>query len=264
MTWAAVDRARLIEGTGDPFLRYAAPADALAVAGPLGWAALARWRPHGHWGGLAVADQGAGEQAESAALAVLLDLAAERGVEPEWFSTAPGRALAAPPGWQVGRSDRWAFMWTERARDLPPAPSGLVELDDHADARRIEDFGLTHNPVFEGFPGRGDARLWLGAEDAAGELCAVGAVHALGSGAPHLAGIVVRTDLRGSGIGTGLTAELTRRAVAEHGVCTLGVYSDNAVALGLYHRLGYAVARHLETRDITRVRVGAEAGRDLP
>lgn len=267
MTWAPVDRATLLERTGDPFLRYAAPDDALAVAGPLGWAALVRWRALGHWGGAAVVAPQAPAEAESTALTALVALAPGQDASPEWYSTAPGRELTPPPGWQVEQGGTWAFMWTDRADDLPTPPAGLVELDDSADAARIEHFGLTHNAVFEGFPGRGYASVWLGVEDAAGELTAVGAIHVLGSGAAHLAGIVVRPDLRGTGIGTGLTAQLTRRAVAEHGASTLGVYSDNAVALRLYHRLGYAVAHHFHTRGIVRVRVGAMgvglAGRDL-
>ncbi|QFG69063.1 GNAT family N-acetyltransferase [Ornithinimicrobium pratense] len=263
MIWACVDRTTLLERTGDPFLRYAAPADVLAVAGPLGWAALVRWRPFGHWGGAAVMAPGAPVGAESDALSVLVARAEEQNVSPEWFSTAPGRELAPPPGWQVGTGDTWAFMWTDRATDLPPAPPGLVELDDAADAARVEAFGRSHNRLFEGFPGRGYASLWLGVEDAAGELAAVGGIHVLGSGAAHLAGIVVRPDVRGTGLGTGLTAQLTRRAVAAHGASTLGVYSDNAVAVGLYHRLGYAVAHHFHTHGLTRMRVGAAVACDL-
>lgn len=253
----------LLERTGDPFLRYAAPDDALAVAGPHGWATLVRWRAFGHWGGAGVVDPQAPAGAESSALAALVDLAEERQVAPEWFSTAPGRQLTAPAGWELGQGGTWAFMWTDRADDLPRAPAGLAELDDAADAERIEHFGLGHNATFEGFPGRGYASLWLGVEDAVGGLAAVGAVHVLGSGAAHLAGIVVRPDLRGTGLGTALTAELTRRAVAGHGASTLGVYSDNAVALRTYHRLGYAVAHHFHTRGTVRVRVGAGAGGDL-
>lgn len=258
-----MDRTTLVERTDDPFLRYAAPADVLAVAGPLGWAALVRWRPFGHWGGAAVVAPGAPAGAESDALAAVMSRAEGQQVSPEWFSTAPGRELRPPPGWQAGTGDTWAFMWTERAEDLPPAPPGLVELDDAGDAARIEAFGLSHNRTFEGFAGRGYASLWLGVEDAAGQLTAVGGIHVLGSGAAHLAGIVVRPDLRGTGLGAGLTAQLTRRAVAAHGVSTLGVYSDNAVAVGLYRRLGYAVAHHFHTRGLTRVRVGAAAARDL-
>ena len=38
------------------------------------------------------------------------------------------------------------------------------------------------------------------------------------------------------------TAELTRGAIAEHGWCTLGMYSDNPIARDLYTDLGYTIA----------------------
>lgn len=256
MTWGQIDRDGLLALTADPFLRYAAPPDALAVTGPLGWGVLLRWRAHGHWGGGAVVSPDAPAGAESQALAALTGLARARGVVPEWFSTLPGRELAPPPGLAVHGSGRWAFMWTARADGLPPAPTGVVELDDTVDAQAIEAFGRSHNASFEGFPGHGYSSLWLGVRDGRG-LAAVGALHVLGSGAPHLAGIVTRPDLRGRGLGAGLTAELTRRAVREHGVATLGVYSDNAGAIRVYERLGYAVAHHLHTRVMATVPAAA-------
>ena len=39
-----------------------------------------------------------------------------------------------------------------------------------------------------------------------------------------------------------VTAELTRGAIAEHGWCTLGMYSDNPIARDLYTDLGYTIA----------------------
>ena len=56
---------------------------------------------------------------------------------------------------------------------------------------------------------------------------------------PDLTGITVLARLRGPGLGLAVTAYLTRQAVAEAGVCTLGMYSHNAVARGLYLALGY-------------------------
>lgn len=250
VTWGELGTDGLLELTGDPFVRYAVPPDALALAGPWGWAALGRWRPAGHWGGLAVVGPDGPRQAESEMLDALTFRLAGRGSSPEWFSTVgEGRKLWAPPGLRVDGSGRWAFMWTTSTTGLPPAPDGLVALDDTADAAQIETFGRGHNPHFEGFPGHGFATCWLGVRDADG-LAAVGALHELASGAPHLAGLIVRPDRRGSGLGTALTAELTRRAVAGHGACTLGVYSDNATAVRLYERLGYATAHHLHTRNL--------------
>ena len=258
VTWGQLDPGALLERTGDPFVRYAAPPDALALAGPHGWAVLVQWRAHGHWGGAAVVAPDAPVGTESEALVELTRLAANRGAAPEWFSTVGERELHAPAGLRIDGQGRWAFMWTTRADDLPAGPVGLVELDDTADAEEIEAFGRGHNPDFEGFPGHGLASLWLGVRDRAG-LVAVGAEHVLGSGAPHLSGIVVRPDLRGTGLGAALTAVLTRRALARHGVATLGVYSANAVALRLYERLGYVVAHHLHTRTLGRRRSGGGA-----
>lgn len=48
--------------------------------------------------------------------------------------------------------------------------------------------------------------------------------------------------LRGRGLGRAVTAGLTRWAIARHGVCTLGMYSDNPPARALYLGLGYRTA----------------------
>lgn len=251
VTWAPTDLATLQAQTGqDAFVRYAAGRQTLTVTGPQGWACLLPWRPHGHWGGAAVVAADAPPGAESEAFALLCRLADEQGVTPEWFSTVPGRPLSVPAGLEKTGSGEWAFLSTTAVDGLP-ALGGLelVELDDTADAEEIETFARAHNPDFEGFPGRGFATLWLASRDATG-LTAVGALHELASGAPHLSGLVVRTDLRGQGLGALVTAELTRRAVAATGVCTLGVYSANSTALRLYGRLGYAVAHHFRTRSL--------------
>ncbi|GAA5158054.1 GNAT family N-acetyltransferase [Ornithinimicrobium tianjinense] len=256
----AIGRDELLARSGhDPMVRWTTGPEVLAVASDQGWAYVDPWRPSGHWGGLAEVGPGAAAGAEDGALAALLELAEVRSVGVEWFSTAPHRPLATPTGHRITGSGRWTFMVTTRAEGLPAAPEGLVELDDAEDTQQIGDFGRSHNPDFEGHPGRGLASLWLGVRDRGG-LAAVGALHTLATGAPHLAGIVVRPDLRGRGVGAGLTAELTRRAVARHGVATLGVYTANAVAVRLYERLGYAVARHLHTRSLAPSPAVADLG----
>lgn len=258
--WATIDREELLRRSGqDPMVRWVTGPDVLAVASDDGWAWVDRWRPGGHPGGAAIVREGAAPHAESDALAALVALATDRGTAIEWFSTAPGRALVAPPGLTVSGPGRWAFMATASTAGLPAGPPGLLELDDTIDAEEIEAFGRSHNAAFEGFPGRGLATLWLGTRDGHG-LRSVGALHSLGTGAPHLAGIVVRPDLRSQGHGAALTAELTRRAVTRHGISTLGVYSDNVVAIRLYERLGYAVARHLQTRSVSGGPVGPDLG----
>lgn len=278
--WSQVDRDELLEISGrDPYVRFATGSELIAVAGEPGWACVGPWRPGArHWGGAAVVSPGSGQEAESTALAALADLAADAGQTLEWFSTGDGRALSIPEGLCGNGSGRWAFLWTEfltepagigaRQRSAPqdggmqqPAArdgagtregTGLevVELDDHLDAGRIDDFGRRHSTTFEGFPGQGFASVWLGLRDAGQELLAVGAIHDLASGIPHLAGIVVHADHRGRGLGRVMTAALTTRAIEEAGVSTLGVYSDNLAAVRLYQGLGYLTAHQFHTRSL--------------
>ncbi|RIK15403.1 MAG: hypothetical protein DCC50_08225 [Acidobacteria bacterium] len=224
VTWAQVDRGELLGRSGeDPWVRWTTTGEVLAVAGEDGWACVGPWRPGGaHW----------------------------------------GRPLEVPDGYQESGSGRWDFLWTRELPDPPGPPAAVapVELDDVRHAEEIERFGRGHNPDFEGFPGRGLASLWLGARDRAGSLVAVGAVHDLASGIPHLAGIVVEPACRRSGLGRWLTAELTARAVREAGVSTLGVYSDNDAALRLYDGLGYRTAHGWHTRSLAVVdRAGTAA-----
>lgn len=275
--WSQVDRDELLEASGwDPFVRFATSSELLAVAGEAGWACVTPWRPGGrHWGGAAMVAPDAPRSAESEALELLVELAGGRGRSVEWFSTADGRVLSLPEGLRGNSSGRWDFMITHPPPPQGPAggmpfPSGdavvpgleLVELDDRLDADRIGAFGRTHNTAFEGFPGLGLATLWLGLRDPAGELLAVGAVHELASGIPHLSGIVVHSGHRGKGLGRWVTEELTRRAVEEAGVSTLGVYSDNLAAQRLYSELGYVTVHRFHTRNILPGQ--EQGGQDVP
>lgn len=251
MSWRAADRDELLEATGaSPYVDVAVPADAVAIVGEHGWAAMHPWRPSGHWGGAALVAPGAPPEAESQALAELLALAPDTPLE--WFSTSAERQLAAPPGFLVDGSGRWDFLSTRV--DVPPAGAvfpgdlELLELDDATDAAELEAFGRAHNTDFEGFPGHGFSVLWLGLRDASSALVAIGGMHLLATGAPHLSGIVVDRAQRGRGIGRALTVALTGRALDRCGVSTLGVFSSNAPAISLYHSLGYRTHHRFHTR----------------
>ncbi|MFK5634524.1 MULTISPECIES: GNAT family N-acetyltransferase [unclassified Ornithinimicrobium] len=258
MTWVQVDRGELLERSAhDPYVRWALPSEVIAVASDQGWACVAPWRRgRSHWGGVAVVRPWAGERAESEAFAALAELADRDGVSVEWFSTHHERGLVIPAGYVTVGAGSWDFLWTD---DVPAADGSVAfhELHDGDDATLISTFGHAHNPAFEGFPGHGHASLWLAVRDDAGDLVALGGVHELASGIPHLSGIVVHTAHRGRGLGRALTAELTRRAIEEAGVSTLGVYSDNMPALRLYERLGYRTAHRFTTRSLATV---ADAG----
>ncbi len=253
MRWRLADHARVLAASGaDPYVELAVPDEAVAVVGEHGWAAIHPWRPSGHWGGAAIMAPGAPPQAESQALAELLSHAPD--IPLEWFSTRAGRDLTVPPGLHIEGSGQWDFLSTRTPLPAAALPGRLrlVELDDTADAAELSQFGQQHNAQFEGFPGWGFSVLWLGLRDAAGALVAIGGIHLLATGMPHLSGIVVDRGQRGRGLGRALTIELTRRAQQRSGCSTLGVFSANTPALGLYRALGYATHHSFHTRDLVR------------
>ncbi len=136
----------------------------------------------------------------------------------------------------------WDWMWTTTTPVNIPGADRVVELDDVADAEEIAALSAHHSPTSEGEPGTGVSERWVGVRDLGGDLTAAGAMQRLGSGIPHLAGIVVHSDHRGTGLGLAVTAGLTEIGLADSGVCTLGMYSDNGAARRTYERCGYATA----------------------
>jgi predicted GNAT family acetyltransferase len=109
---------------------------------------------------------------------------------------------------------------------------------------------LANNPRVWTEVGTGRVVRWVGLRAQDGSLLAVGGAELEASGVPHLAGIVTALDQRGQGLGTVVSAALTRWAVAQHGVCTLGMFSDNEPARRLYGRLGYRTARSWHSRTL--------------
>ncbi|KRE37227.1 hypothetical protein ASG73_13145 [Janibacter sp. Soil728] len=134
---------------------------------------------------------------------------------------------------------RWEFLSTTHAPDVV-APVGTVELDAGR-GEEIQALLDQNNPDTDGQPFARPGQRWVGVRDGSGTLLGVGCCELETSGAPVLAGITVVAAARGLGLGRGITAELTRRAVADHGWCTLGMYSHNDRARGIYRSLGYVV-----------------------
>lgn len=145
----------------------------------------------------------------------------------------------------------WEWMWATTVPAPLPGEESLVLLDDAADADELRAFSHEHNPRVWTRIGEGVMSRWVGVRDEDGGLLAVGGAETERSGVPHLAGILTATHARGRGLGELVSAGLTRWALAEHGVCTLGMFSDNDVARRLYARLGYRTARAWHSRQLT-------------
>lgn len=258
-----VSRAELLElSGGDPWARWALPdplaGAALVVAdvalvergGPRPGLWVAPLRPGLPAGAV---PEGPALTAEAARVATALRLVRE-GLFP---ATRPGASISAPaehagtaravlPLSEEGGD--WDWMWTEAA---PPPESRerlLVELDDRADAEELRAFAHAHNPRVWTRIGEGEVLRWVGVRDVAGGLVAVGGAEREASGAPHLAGILTAVPARGQGWGRVVSSALTREALREHGVCTLGMFRDNDRARRLYRGLGYRTARRWFSR----------------
>lgn len=244
------DHPSLLAMTGDDaWVRWAVPCplDGLAVTTGSVVAVERHGRRHGWWLWPLPAAASPG-RALKAALAGL----GEEGLLQSAESVSVPRRWAAVRDRRVptGEGGDWEWMWT----CTPPAPAPceeeLVELSDLDHAEEIMSFARSHHPRSWADAGTGRTELWLGLRDPEGRLLAVGGMERLDTGVPHLAGIVTHTGARRRGLGRLVTAALTRRAIADSGVCTLGVYADNTAAVALYHRLGFRTAHSWSSRRI--------------
>ncbi|HET7799225.1 MAG TPA: GNAT family N-acetyltransferase, partial [Humibacillus xanthopallidus] len=161
---------------------------------------------------------------------------------------APGRrvlSVSVPQHLEAELSQRfrvleggdWEWLHTTVAPAEDDSHERVRPIDDRARAAEITAFLAEHSPTADTVPGHGER--WFSIEATDGSLCAVAAWGTTRAGAPHLSSVAVDSRLRGTGLGRTIVGALTRWAVGEAGVCTLGMYSHNAVARGLYLSLGF-------------------------
>lgn len=168
----------------------------------------------------------------------VLAAAVAREVAVPWRLAVEEPSLASlPEAWRPASVDRWHWMLTRVAPEAPQV--AVVEVTDAAAIDAVLDEA---QPSAHARPGSPGIECWLGVRDGSG-LAAVGALVRMPDGTGHLRAVSVLPSARGRGLGRAVSAALTRRALAgASGVATLGVYVDNAVAIGLYRQLGYEVA----------------------
>jgi len=165
-------------------------------------------------------------------------------------SVPRGTVAELPAGYRFEDPVDWDFRWTA---SVPPVTASaepgrwLGPADDPAVVELLE----TANPRTSARPGNPTVRRWAGIRTAGGRLDACAADT---SGAPvgHLSAIATRPECRGQGLGTAISAWLTRQLLAEFDLVTLGVYADNPAALRLYDRLGYAADHHFTSGVLVR------------
>ncbi|MFK5635956.1 GNAT family N-acetyltransferase [Ornithinimicrobium sp. LYQ103] len=246
------DHAALVARSGrDPWLRWAL--DPLLPHEVWEHEGVALVERGGERRGVWVAPLGPGsEEGERvrSALTVLRDDGHLERLSSRSVSVPQEHAAVAHRLLDLGGGGDWEWMWTTREPPLDPREHLLVLLDDRRDAEEIHAFSSAHNPRVWTEVGTARVVRWVGLRDRRGGLVAVGGAELEASGAPHLAGVVTAVGKRGQGLGTVVSAALTRWALSEHGVCTLGMFSDNDPARSVYRRLGYRTARSWHSRTL--------------
>ncbi|MEV4412845.1 GNAT family N-acetyltransferase [Catellatospora sp. NPDC049609] len=197
--------------------------------GTLAW--TSRWP----WGTVAASLGGA-----DAAAALFARLAAEEQLDGAAWLHLPrtGRDTTAAL-LNAAVHDDWDYLWTTAAPAARPGEDAVVALgpDDGDQIAAVLDDAL---PGSTSRPGDVRIRQWYGVREA-GRVVAVAGDRS-GDGVGFLAGIAVASSAQGRGFGAALTTAVTRRLVAEFGLSSLGVMSDNTGAIRLYQRLGYTEA----------------------
>jgi GNAT superfamily N-acetyltransferase len=170
-------------------------------------------------------------------LVPLMAALADAGERPARLSVEDASYPHVPGAWSFRRQGHWHWMLT--ASPCPPPAVAVEEVADPAEVDAVLDAA---NPDSFARPGSPGVECWLGVREQ-GRLVATGALTREHDGTGHLRGVSVLPGCGGRGLGRELSAALTRRAQAgRSGTATLGVYVDNAPALAIYRRLGYAVA----------------------
>ena len=231
---AVESHAALLEATGgDPFIRYDLPDPLEHPAWRLGDAVAVPRRTHTRRLGLLVMGP-AGDASGLVGLLVTDHRLPELGGYTVAREAFPAVAGHLPPG----SDNQWEWLYAASPPPRVAAETRLVALSE-SDRDEIQSLLVEANPGTDARPFELPDQHWVGVRDDAGRLVACGVREPNLAGWPILSGITVHAARRGTGLGLAVTAHLTREAVREAGVCTLGLYSHNDVARRVYHGLGY-------------------------
>ncbi len=167
------------------------------------------------------------------------------------FTVQRGSVDAVARHVPLAEGSEWEWMCTTTP---PPEVAGesrlqALTLDDRPE---IVALLASANPGSDARPFERPGQDWVGVRDGARRLVACGVREHSLAGRPILFGITVHPDERGQGLGLAVTASLTRRAVEDDGLCTLGMYSHNDVARRVYLGLGYGDVHEWSSRRIAR------------
>jgi len=169
----------------------------------------------------------------TAVAALMADLAPE--LRDRQRVTLPRGTSPLLPAWLGLSGTDWDFRWTA----APPPPQPGEELAVPVEDDAVAPLLAAASPTASAQPGDPAVRRWVGVEQD-GRLLACAADTSATTGVGHLSSIAVHPAARGRGLGSAVTAALTRQLLAQGcDVVTLGMYADNSAGRALYDRLGF-------------------------
>lgn len=244
---------------GDPYARWSVAPDAaiqaVAQGGAVMWTVQREHYSDATWASLL----GPTAAVAELAAAVLADPSAH-GFDPapKGISVPFGAMELLPDAVRPPDFGDWVWWWT----DTPPTPApGEHQVEELSAAHHDELAALlaVANPDASSAADDARVRTW-GAIREGGRLVACGADRPYAHGVAHLASIATRPEARGRGLGTAVTAWLTRRRFIEDeaAVVTLGMYANNLPAAAVYTRLGFRPEHRFTSGDLPTRRTGGQ------
>ena len=150
--------------------------------------------------------------------------------------TLPRGTPACLPAWVGVDGTDWDFRYLLEAPPVQPGEELVGPVDELDDVSALL---AASSPRASALPGDSKVARWVGVRDG-GRLVACAADTSSTTGVGHLSSIAVHPDARGRGLGSALTAGLTRLLFEEGcDLVTLGMYADNVAGRAMYDGLGY-------------------------
>jgi ribosomal protein S18 acetylase RimI-like enzyme len=157
---------------------------------------------------------------------------------------------AEPRGWRVDKEARmWKMVWDAPMPDDDAAPEAIELRPEHA-SLAVELARLTNpGPFGIRTPELGD---YFGYFDG-GRLIAMAGERMCAGDLQEVSGICTHPDFQGRGLARKLTLKLVRRQMQRGKTSFLHVMSHNALARGLYEKMGYRNYLETTVRVLTRL-----------
>ncbi|MGH2500175.1 MAG: GNAT family N-acetyltransferase [Candidatus Limnocylindria bacterium] len=152
----------------------------------------------------------------------------------------PSARWAAEATYRFERCDRMQRMVVRAATFLPRSAHKVARLGPQRIDDVIDLYGHASRSYFT--PARLERELYFGVY-AAGRLVAAAGTHVRSAraGIAAVGNVLTRLAYRGRGMATACTSTVTEAALAGHRDVVLNVREDNAPAIAVYRRLGFAV-----------------------